>query len=64
VRWLEDSASVRSTVLVPLRAAGAAFGLLVLGSPDPERFSASMATDFLVHIGETASAALVPLRAD
>jgi uncharacterized protein YigA (DUF484 family) len=63
VRWLEDSASVRSTVLVPLRAAGSAFGLLVLGSPDPERFSASMATDFLVHIGETASAALVPLRA-
>jgi uncharacterized protein YigA (DUF484 family) len=54
---------VRSTVLVPLRAAGSAFGLLVLGSPDPERFSASMATDFLVHIGETASAALLPLRA-
>jgi uncharacterized protein YigA (DUF484 family) len=48
---------------VPLRAGGGAFGLLVLGSPDPERFSASMATDFLVHIGETASAALVPLRA-
>jgi uncharacterized protein YigA (DUF484 family) len=67
VRWLEDGTdlgpSVRSTVLVPLRAGGAAFGLLVLGSPDPERFSASMATDFLVHIGETASAALVPLRA-
>lgn len=63
VRWLEDSASVRSTVLVPLRAGGSAFGLLVLGSPDAERFSASMATDFLVHIGETASAALSPLRA-
>ena len=63
VRWLDDSADVRSTVLVPLRAGGAAFGLLVLGSPDPERFSASMGTDFLVHIGETASAALMPLRA-
>jgi uncharacterized protein YigA (DUF484 family) len=63
VRWLEDSAGVRSTVLVPLRAAGSAFGLLVLGSPDPERFSAGMGTDFLVHIGETASAALAPLRA-
>lgn len=67
VRWLEDGTdvgpAVRSTVLVPLRAGGTAFGLLVLGSPDPERFSASMATDFLVHIGETASAALVPLRA-
>jgi uncharacterized protein YigA (DUF484 family) len=67
VRWLEDSAgvssTVRSTVLVPLRAAGSAFGLLVLGSPDPDRFSAGMGTDFLVHIGETASAALAPLRA-
>jgi uncharacterized protein YigA (DUF484 family) len=71
VRWLDDSAepaadappAVRSTVLVPLRAGGAAFGLLVLGSPDPERFSSAMGTDFLVHIGETASAALSPLRA-
>jgi uncharacterized protein YigA (DUF484 family) len=67
VHWLEngadDESPVRSTVLVPLRANGAAFGLLVLGSPDPERFGAGMGTDFLVHIGETASAALVPLRA-
>jgi uncharacterized protein YigA (DUF484 family) len=46
---------------LPLRANGSAFGLLVLGSPDPERFSAAMATDFLVHIGETASTALAPL---
>jgi uncharacterized protein len=56
-----DAAPVRSTVLLPLRANGSAFGLLVLGSPDPERFSATMATDFLVHIGETASTALAPL---
>jgi uncharacterized protein YigA (DUF484 family) len=67
VQWLGDDVdvhpTVRSTVLVPLRAGGSAFGLLVLGSPDAERFSASMATDFLVHIGETASAALLPLRA-
>jgi uncharacterized protein YigA (DUF484 family) len=66
VSWLagaeQDGAdAVRSTVLLPLRANGSAFGLLVLGSPDPERFSATMATDFLVHIGETASTALVPL---
>jgi uncharacterized protein YigA (DUF484 family) len=39
-------------------AAGAAFGLLVLGSPDPTRYSADMGTDFLVRIGEVASAAL------
>jgi uncharacterized protein YigA (DUF484 family) len=67
VGWLagaelgEEADTVRSTVLLPLRANGSAFGLLVLGSPDPERFSAAMATDFLVHIGETASTALAPL---
>jgi len=61
VSWLDGADAVRSTVLLPLRANGGAFGLLVLGSPDPERFSAMMATDFLVHIGETASTALAPL---
>jgi uncharacterized protein YigA (DUF484 family) len=63
VRWLDEADKIRSTTLLPLRAAGKAFGLLVLGSPDPERFSASMATDFLVHIAETAATALAPLRA-
>ncbi|WP_322402167.1 DUF484 family protein [Massilia luteola] len=68
VGWLAgaepaEADTVRSTVLLPLRTGGNAFGLLVLGSPDPERFSASMATDFLVHIGETASTALAPLLA-
>jgi uncharacterized protein YigA (DUF484 family) len=62
VRWLGDAASVQSTVILPLRANGAAFGLLIMGSPDPERFTAQMATDFLIHIGETASAALAALR--
>ncbi|KQY00304.1 hypothetical protein ASD28_13375 [Massilia sp. Root133] len=61
VSWLDGADAVRSTVLLPLRANGGAFGLLVLGSPDPERFSATMATDFLVHIGETASTALAAL---
>lgn len=63
VGWLPDANAVRSTVLLPLRAGGSAFGLLVLGSPDPARFAATMATDFLVHIGETASTALAPLKA-
>jgi uncharacterized protein YigA (DUF484 family) len=65
-RWLEGGdvgETIRSTVMLPLRADGGAFGLLVLGSPDPERFTVAMATDFLVHIGETASAALSALRA-
>ncbi|MEO7497888.1 MAG: DUF484 family protein, partial [Massilia sp.] len=58
VRWLSEPEAVQSTVILPLRqGAGAAFGLLILGSPDPQRFSSQMATDFLIHIGETASAA-------
>ncbi len=63
VRWLDDAASVASTVILPLRSDGSAFGLLIMGSPDPERFTSTMATDFLIHIGETASAALAALRA-
>ena len=39
-----------------------AVGMLVLASPDPERFSASMGTDFLERIGELAGAALSRLR--
>ncbi len=63
VRWLGDASTVVSTVILPLRSNGSAFGLLIMGSPDPERFTSQMATDFLVHIGETASAALTALRA-
>lgn len=61
--WLDDAASVKSVSLLPLRvgAAPEAFGLLVLGSPDPSRFTAEMATDFLSRISETASAALACL---
>jgi uncharacterized protein YigA (DUF484 family) len=63
VRWLDYPAAVQSTVIRPLRSgAEPAFGLLILGSPDARRFTADMATDFLIHIGETASAALAALR--
>ena len=62
VRWLDDGAAVQSTVILPLRREGVAFGLLILGSPDASRYTADMATDFLNHIGETASAALAALR--
>ena len=63
VAWLDDAASVLSVALIPLRAGlgDAAIGLLVLGSPDPTRFSAEMATDFLVRVGEMASAGLTRL---
>jgi len=63
VRWLDDAATIRSTVLLPLGQPGQSFGLLVLGSPDPERFTSDMATDFLGHIAATATTALQPLRA-
>lgn len=63
VRWLPGADTVQSTVILPLRDGEATFGLLILGSPEAGRFSADMGTDFLVHIGETASAALAPLRA-
>jgi uncharacterized protein YigA (DUF484 family) len=61
--WLEDGASMQSVAILSLRTdpSAEAFGLLVLGSPDPERFSADMATDFLEKIGDTTGAALTCL---
>ena len=63
VRWLDDPAAVASLAMVPLRvgASDDAFGLLVVGSPDPTRYSADMGTDFLQRIGEIASAGLTRL---
>jgi uncharacterized protein YigA (DUF484 family) len=62
-RWLDEPASVASMAMVPLRMSAdtAAFGLLVVGSPDPTRYSADMGTDFLQRIGEIASAGLARL---
>ena len=61
--WLDEPSSIQSVAILPLRveAATDAFGLLVLGSPDPERFTSDMATDFLMKIGDTTSAALTCL---
>ena len=61
--WLEDPSSVMSLALIPLRhgANGSVFGMLVLGSPDPTRYSADMGTEFLMRIGEIASAGLARL---
>ena len=46
--------------MIPLRQDNDSptFGLLVLGSGDPQRFTVDMGTDFLVTIGQLASAAL------
>jgi uncharacterized protein YigA (DUF484 family) len=60
--WLEEAATVQSLALVPLRDGNEAFGMLVLGSPDPTRYSADMGTEFLERIGELAGAALSRLR--
>ena len=59
--------TAQSIALLPLRegaidSATPAFGLLVLGSPDPQRFDATMGTDFLARMAELASAALLRLR--
>ena len=59
--WLDDAATVMSLAMIPLRhgsATAGTFGLLVLGSPDPTRYSADMGVDFLQRVGEIASASL------
>jgi uncharacterized protein YigA (DUF484 family) len=65
--WLEDPAQASSLAMIPLRegpiaTSTPAFGMLVLASPDPQRFSSGMGTDFLERIAELASAALARLR--
>jgi len=65
--WLAQPAQATSLALLPLRAVDAAstapaFGMLVLASPDGQRFTSTMGTDFLARIAEVASAALTPLR--
>lgn len=67
VRWLPEPEQASSLALLPLRAAGpdglpVVFGMLVLASPDSQRFTSTMGTDFLAYIGELAGAALSPLR--
>lgn len=64
----DEAAGVQSVALIALRdpnaaEGSAAFGLLVMGSPDPRRFHEGMATDFLMQIGTLASAALSRLLA-
>ncbi len=69
VTWLPDPAAAASIALLPLRQAGGsgaqpAFGMLVLSSPDAQRFNSGMGTDFLQHVADLASAALGRLRQD
>ena len=61
--WLPEPALAVSLALIPLRSAAGsdAFGMLVLASPETERFQSGMGTDFLAQIGDLAGAALTRL---
>ncbi len=64
-QWLAAPDAAVSLALIPLRSGDAdspAFGMLVLASPDSQRFRADMGTEFLLRFGEIASAALQRLR--
>jgi hypothetical protein len=67
VTWLDDPTAAASIALLPLRDTSAgsvqpAFGMLVLSSPDGQRYNSGMGTDFLQHVADIASAALGRLR--
>jgi uncharacterized protein YigA (DUF484 family) len=67
ISWLPDPQAATSLAILPLRLIAEgnmapAFGLLVLASPDAQRFSSAMGTDFLERIAELAAAALSSLR--
>ncbi len=61
--WLPEPTQAASLAMIPLRndPSQEAFGLLVLASPDVERFQSDMGTEFLTQIGDLASAALTRL---
>ena len=63
VQWLQEPAQAASVALLSLRLSKdqAPFGLLVLASPDAQRYHSGMGTDFLEHLAELCSAALSAL---
>ncbi|HEY5862447.1 MAG TPA: DUF484 family protein [Casimicrobiaceae bacterium] len=52
--WFEDGEALKSFACMPLRTSQT-FGLLALGSPDPQRFHPGMGTLFLTRLAELAS---------
>lgn len=58
----EQGAHVRSLSLLALREGNETFGLMVMGSEDPQRFYPGMGTLYVEQIGEMAAAALVRVR--
>jgi uncharacterized protein YigA (DUF484 family) len=64
--WMaSDEKLIASLAMLPLRigSQSESFGMLVLGSPDRDRFQITMGTSFLSRIAELASAAMSRLRA-
>jgi len=73
VDWLSEPDAAQSVAIIPLRATGVddtpqsaaaqpVIGLLVLASPDSQRYHEGMGTAFLERLGDLASAALSHLR--
>ena len=73
VQWLAEPEAAQSIALIALRATRVqdtpdtaaqepAIGLLVLASPDPQRYHEGMGTAFIERLGDLASAALSHLR--
>ena len=64
VQWLEHPAQAASVAVVALRRAAGqpAFGLLVLASPDAQRFHSHIGTDFLSRLADLSSAAMLRLQ--
>ena len=73
VQWLAEPDAAQSVALIPLRAIrehdilesaaqAPAIGLLVLASPDPQRYHEGMGTAVIERLGDLASAALSHLR--
>ncbi len=73
VQWLVEPGAAKSVALIPLRATriedtpdaaatAPVIGLLVLASPDAQRYHEGMGTAFIERLGDLASAALSHLR--
>jgi uncharacterized protein YigA (DUF484 family) len=73
VQWLAEPEAAQSVALIALRvtrpedtpqtaAAQPVIGLLVLASPDPQRYYEGMGTTIIERMGDLASAALSHLR--
>ena len=66
VQWLAEPAQAASVALMAVRRSPGqpAFGVLVLASPDAQRFNAHMGTDLLERLAQLAGASLSVLQAD